>query len=68
MKVVKLLDRVQAVLHLYINLMLPAIQEYNLKSELACNNCCQISLHFNINEFMKSVTIEPLTCKTYNYL
>lgn len=40
-----LLDRVQAVLHLYISFILATIQESDLKSELACNNCYHIKLN-----------------------
>ena len=53
MKEVKLLYREQAVLHLYINLILATIQEYGLKSELTCNNGCHISLQFDIYVFEK---------------
>lgn len=68
MKEVILLNRVQAVLPFSIIHVLATIQEYSLKSEFTCNNYCQISLLFDINEFMKSVTIKPLSCITYNHL
>ncbi len=67
MKAVKLLNRVQAVLHLYIILKLATIQEHVLQNELACNNCFDISLQFNINEFIKSVTIKTLSCRTATF-
>jgi len=68
MKEVKRLDRVQAGVLLYIILILATIQEYGLKSELACNNCCYISLQSVINVFLKSVIVKPLLCRTYNFL
>jgi hypothetical protein len=54
MKAVKFLDRVQAVKLLFINFILAAIQEHDLKSELAClihtNNtkqfAAQLVIHF----------------------
>jgi len=53
MKEVKLLDREQAVSILYISLILAAIQETSLKSELAFINCCHISLQCDIYVFEK---------------
>ena len=49
MKEIKLLDRVQAVSHSSINIILATIQEHGLKSELACNNGFHISLKFDID-------------------
>ena len=57
MKEVKLLYRVQAVLHPFNTLILATVQEYVLKSELAFNYCFHISLQFDINVFMKSVIV-----------
>ena len=53
MKEGKLLDRLQAVLHLYIYFILATIQEHNLKSELACNGCSLFKLQFDFNIFPK---------------
>ena len=60
MKEIKLLDRVQAVLHLYIISILAAIPEHALKSKLTNNNFCQISLIFGLNVFIKSVKVNLL--------
>ena len=57
MKEIKLLDCVQAVLHLYNSIILAAIQEPELKSELAFNNYTHISLKFDINVSTKSVIV-----------
>ncbi len=67
MKEIKLLDRVQAVSHSSINIILATVREYGLKSELTCNTTQHISLQFNINEFMKSVIINPLSCKNCDH-
>ncbi len=68
MKEVKLLDRVQVVLTFYIIIILATIQENSLISVLACNNGFHISLQFDIDVFMKSVMLKPLSCITYNLL
>ncbi len=47
MKEVKLLYRVQAVLHLYNSIILAAIQDHALKSELASNYFAII--HYSCN-------------------
>ena len=53
MKKIKLLDRVQTVLHFYISHILATIQEYELKIEPALNTCCHKSMQFDIYVFRK---------------
>ena len=48
MKEIKLLNRVQAVLHLYNSIILATVQESGLKSELAFNNYSHLSLKSDI--------------------
>jgi len=57
MKEIKLLDRVQAVLHFFIINILATIQEYSLKKELAFNNYSNISPQFDLLVFTKSVIV-----------
>ncbi len=57
MKEIKFLYCVQAVLLSYLNLILAAIQELDLQSELAFNNYSHISLKFDINVSTKSVLV-----------
>ena len=59
MKKVRLLDRVQAVLHFYIILILATIQESCLKRELAGNNCYHISLRSDTDVFEENVIVNP---------
>ncbi len=57
MKEVKLLDRVQAVLLLHIIFILATVQEYDLKSDLACNNYGHLSQQVDLNVSTKSVIV-----------
>jgi len=68
MKEVKLLDRVQAVLPFYINLILATIQEPNLISELTNNKYCHISLQFDLLVYTKNVKLLHLSHRFYCFL
>jgi len=60
MKEVRFPDRAQAVIHIYIILILATIQEYSLKSELAYNICC-IALPGENDGCVKFVMLYPFS-------
>ncbi len=57
MKEIKLLNRVQAVIPPSNIIILAAIRESGLKSELSFNNYSHLSLKFDINVSTKSVIV-----------
>jgi hypothetical protein len=57
LKELNFLDRLQAVLYLYIIKILATVQEHGLKREPVINNFCQLSLQLDINAYAIGVIV-----------